>query len=92
MINQSNTIDLVVNLYVTALRKKRLLSFLLAFGLFNEVNYEKTFDYILANIPTSWSIPEDYIQSLKANLFSKDWLNETKTQFLSFTKTSLKLK
>lgn len=54
--------------------------------------YEKTFDHILANIPTSWSIPEDYIQSLKANLFSKDWLNETKTQFLSFTKTSLKLK
>jgi hypothetical protein len=55
-------------------------------------SYETSFDDIVANIPTSWSIPEDYIQALKANLFSKEWLNETKTQFLSFTKLSLKLK
>jgi hypothetical protein len=55
-------------------------------------SYEKSFDDILANIPPSWRIQEDYIQSLKANLFSKDWLNETKTQFLSFTKQSLILK
>jgi hypothetical protein len=55
-------------------------------------SYEKSFDDILANIPPSWRIQEDYIQSLKENLFSKDWLNETKTQFLSFTKQSLILK
>lgn len=55
-------------------------------------SYEKSFDDIIANIPASWRIQEDYIQSLKTNLFSKDWLNETKTQFLSFTKHSLKLK
>lgn len=55
-------------------------------------NFEKSFDDIVANIPTSWRISEEYIQSLKVNLFSKDWMNETKTHYLSFTKLSLKLK
>lgn len=53
---------------------------------------EQSYDEIIANIPSSWKIPTDYIQSLKENLFSKEWLNETKTQFLSLTKSSLKLK
>ena len=55
-------------------------------------NYEQSFDEIVADIPASWHIPDDYIQSLKKNLFSEDWLNETKTQFLSFTKQSLQIK
>lgn len=55
-------------------------------------NFEQSFDGIIANKPASWPIPSTYIQDLKENLFSKEWLNETKTQFLLFTKQSLKIK
>lgn len=55
-------------------------------------NCETKFDEIVANTPKSWSIPSEYINQLKKNLFSPDWLKETKTQFLIFTKQSLNLK
>lgn len=55
-------------------------------------NTEQNFDKIVANTPKSWSIPSEYINHLKKNLFSANWLKDTKTQFLTFTKQSLKLK
>lgn len=53
---------------------------------------EKNYDEHVLAIPPEWNIPSEYIEALKANLFHKDWLNETKTTFLSFIKTSLKIK
>ena len=53
---------------------------------------EQYYDEIVKNIPDDWKIPADYILSLKQNLFDENWLNETKTNFLSYCKTSLKLK
>jgi hypothetical protein len=53
---------------------------------------EQYYDEIVANTPKDWKIPADYVHSLKQNLFDENWLDETKTKFLSYCKTSLKLK
>jgi hypothetical protein len=53
-----------------------------------ENNYD---EHVLA-IPTEWNIPSDYIVALKENLFHKEWLTVTKTTFLTFIKSSLKIK
>lgn len=53
---------------------------------------EKKYDEHVLEIPSEWHIPKEYITALKANLFDKDWLDVTKTTFLSFIKTSLKIK
>ena len=53
---------------------------------------EKIYDEQVLAIPKEWNIPKSYINALKVNLFQKSWLIETKFQFLSFTKSSLKLK
>lgn len=56
------------------------------------LNLETKYDEIVLKIPVEWNIPEEYIIALKANLFSKEWLIETKTTFLTFIKSSLNLK
>lgn len=53
---------------------------------------EKDYDKHVLAIPSEWNIPTEYISALKSNLFEKEWLIETKTTFLTFIKTSLKLK
>lgn len=53
---------------------------------------EKIYDEQVLAIPKEWKIPESYSDALRNNLFHKDWLSETKSQFLSFIKSSLKLK
>lgn len=53
---------------------------------------EKAYDEQVLAIPPEWNIPANYVAALKENLFHKDWLNETKKQFLSFIKSSLNLK
>lgn len=53
---------------------------------------EKIYDEQVLEIPEEWKIPESYSSALRENLFHKDWLHETKFQFLSFIKSSLKLK
>jgi hypothetical protein len=52
----------------------------------------KKYDEHVLEIPKEWNIPNDYIIALKSNLFQKDWLIETKTTFLTFIKSSLKIK
>lgn len=53
---------------------------------------EESYDEHVLAIPSDWNIPSDYIIDLKNNLFQKEWLIETKTTFLTFIKSSLKLK
>ena len=53
---------------------------------------QEIYDEQVIAMPTEWKIPKRYSDALKENLFHKDWLNETKSQFLSFIKSSLKLK
>ncbi|MEY3425318.1 MAG: hypothetical protein RL679_676 [Bacteroidota bacterium] len=52
----------------------------------------KKYDEHVLEIPKERNIPNDYIIALKSNLFQKDWLIETKTTFLTFIKSSLKIK
>lgn len=53
---------------------------------------ESIYDEKVLAIPIEWKIPEPYLKALKSSLFSKDWLDVTKTSYLSFIKTSLNLK
>ena len=53
---------------------------------------QEIYDEQVITMPDEWKIPKHYSDALKENLFHKDWLNETKSQFLSFIKSSLKLK
>jgi len=53
---------------------------------------EKIYDEQVLTIPVEWNIPKSYSDALKENLFHKEWLSETKSQFLSFIKSSLKIK
>lgn len=53
---------------------------------------EKIYDEQVIDMPSEWNIPKSYIVALKENLFRDDWLNETKSVFLSLIKSSLKLK
>lgn len=53
---------------------------------------EVYYDQIVLTIPTEWQISKEYIELLKNNLFDENWLNETKTHFLTLLKVSLKLK
>lgn len=42
-------------------------------------------------LPADWRIPANYIRSLQTNLLHPDWLHETKTNYLSFIRTSLNI-
>ena len=53
---------------------------------------EKIYDEQVLTIPAEWNIPKSYSDALRDNLFHKDWLSETKSHFLSFIKSSLKIK
>lgn len=53
---------------------------------------KKIYDEQVIAIPAEWKIPKIFSDELKENLFHKEWLSETKTQFLSYIKSSLKLK
>lgn len=53
---------------------------------------KKIYDEQVIAIPKQWKIPKSFSDDLKDNLFHKEWLNETKLQFLSYIKSSLKLK
>ena len=53
---------------------------------------EKIYDEQVIAMPSEWNIPESYSEALKANIFHKEWLSVTKSQFLSFIKSSLQLK
>jgi hypothetical protein len=55
-------------------------------------HFKNTFDQKALEIPGNWKIPSVYIDQLRENLFDPEWLNETKTLYLSFLKSGLKLK
>jgi hypothetical protein len=55
-------------------------------------NLDKVYDDIVEKAPSDWQIPISYIHALKQNLFHNDWLSDVKSSFLSFVKTSIKLK
>lgn len=55
-------------------------------------NLEQIYNEALVTIPTEWNIPSTYSEALRINLFDESWLNETKQSFLTFIKSSLKLK
>lgn len=46
--------------------------------------YEKT----VVSIPEDWNIPMNFIQVLKDQLFSKEWLDETKKNFITYLTAS----
>lgn len=53
---------------------------------------EKRYDEEVLTIPVTWNMPSTFINALKRQLFDENWLNETKTQFLTFIQSSLQLK
>jgi hypothetical protein len=53
---------------------------------------KELYDEQVRVLPVEWKIKAIYSNALKENLFHEDWLNVTKTTFLSFIKSSLKLK
>lgn len=53
---------------------------------------KKIYDEQVLAIPKEWNIPKSFIDELRENLFHKEWLSETKSHFLSYIKSSLKLK
>ncbi len=45
----------------------------------------------VALLPTDWHIPMNYIHCLRDNLVHPNWIHETKTNYLSFIRSSLRI-
>lgn len=54
-------------------------------------NLKEVFDKSINEIPESWAISEEYLQHLKTNLFSEDWLKKVRHEVLYFIKNSLNI-